>query len=264
MGTNIHGIATDIGNAFSTAWQGISAAGTTLWGSLKADCGAAFSAISSQITNGDWTGAFETAVLAMRAVWSDFQRFFVTAWHSTALAFMDIWQSMRRGIQSARETMAKLVGWFMKLGMTDEEKVEFDKALVDVQQADRNSMEQGFVASKKRHEQAIANAETSNVSIREKLAEHTQKVQTEAAAKREQELAEQATQEAMDAAQKEETATAAAGTDTVPDLGTAQIPAFEAVAIPQSVRPTANRCFRTVKMVRAALLALIFRRVSQV
>lgn len=195
MGTNIHGIATDIGNAFSTAWQGISAAGTTLWGSLKTDCGAAFSAISSQISSGDWTGAFETAVLAMRAVWSDFQRFFVTAWHSTALAFMDIWTSMRRGIQSARETMARLVGWFMKIGMTEEEKVEFDKALVDVQQADRNSMEQGFVASKKRHEQAIANAETSNVSIREKLAEHTQKVQAEAAAKREQELAEQATQE---------------------------------------------------------------------
>ncbi len=233
MGTNIHGIATDIGNAFSTAWQGISAAGTTLWGSLKTDCTAAFSAISSQISSGDWTGAFETAVLAMRAVWSDFQRFFVTAWHSTALAFMDIWTSMRRGIQSARETMARLVGRFMKIGMTEEEKVEFDKALVDVQQADRNSMEQGFVASKKRHEQAIANAETSNVSIREKLAEHTQKVQAEAAAKREQELAEQATQEAMDAAQKEETATAAAGTDTAPDLGTAQIPAFEAVAIPQ-------------------------------
>ena len=114
--------------------------------------------------------------------------------------------SLRHNIQSARETMARLVGWFMKIGMTDEQKVEFDKALVDVQQADRNSMEQGFTASQKRHEQAIADAETSNISIREELAKHTAKVQAEAAAKREQEIAEQATQEAMDAAKKEETA----------------------------------------------------------
>ncbi|MDO4585570.1 MAG: phage tail tape measure protein, partial [Planctomycetia bacterium] len=180
MGTTLYGVATDIGTAFSTAWQGISAAGSQLWGSLKTDCSAAFSAISSQITNGDWTGAFETAVLAMRAVWSDFQRFFVTAWHSTALAFMDIWQSMRRGIQDARESIAKLVGWFMKIGMTDAEKVEFDKALVDVQAADRNSMEQGFTASQKRHEEAIAKAEVSNVSIREELTKHTKEVQDKA------------------------------------------------------------------------------------
>lgn len=60
MGTNIHGIATDIGNAFSTAWQGISAAGTTLWGSLKTDCTAAFSAISSQEVTEDLLKDAET------------------------------------------------------------------------------------------------------------------------------------------------------------------------------------------------------------
>ncbi|MDO4584902.1 MAG: phage tail tape measure protein [Planctomycetia bacterium] len=216
-------------NAAQTAWAGIAAAGSELWGNLKEDCVSAFSTISAQITNGDWTGAFETAVLAMRAVWSGFQRFFVTAWHLTALAFMDIWQSMRRGIQDARETIAKLVGWFMKIGMTEEQKIEFDKALADVQSADRNAMEQGFTDSKNRHEQAIVEAEKSNISIREKLAEHTKEVQDKAHAQAAADefarhMDEQSTQGAKNAGLTE---------TSTPTLENSEISTFETTIPPQ-------------------------------
>lgn len=183
------------GKAATDAWNGVAQAGATLWGSLATDCSSAFSAISSQIVDGDWSGAFETVVMLMRAVWSDFQRFFITAWHNTAMAFSEIWQGLRRGIQSAREVMAKLVGWFMKIGMSKEEKAEFDKALNDVQAADRASMERGFTDSKTKHEKAISDAEKQNTSIRDELAKRTGTIQAEAAAKKEKELADKASSE---------------------------------------------------------------------
>ncbi|MBQ9454832.1 MAG: phage tail tape measure protein [Thermoguttaceae bacterium] len=189
--------------SFGQAWDAIKPAASQLWGSLTTDCMSAFNTISAQISEGDWTGAFETAVLAMRTVWSDFQTFFITAWHSTAMAFMNIWMSLRRGIQTARETMAKLVGWFMKIGMSKEEKAEFDKALNDVQAADRASMERGFTDSKTKHEKAIADAQKSNVSMREELAKHTATKDAELKAKHEQRIAEEATADAMREAEAE-------------------------------------------------------------
>lgn len=194
---------TTLSKAFGDTWSGIKTAATDLWGSLTTDCMSAFGTISAQISEGDWTGAFETAVLAMRAVWSDFQTFFITAWHTTAMAFMDIWMGLRRGIQSAREAMAKLIGWFMKLGMTEEQKADFDKALDDVQKADRAAMESGFTASKTKHEKAIADAQQSNVTIRGELAKHTMTKDAEIKAKREQQQAEEATRDAQIESERE-------------------------------------------------------------
>jgi len=184
--------------------------------------------------------AFGTAVLAMRAVWSDFQRFFITAWHTTALAFMEICMTIRRGVQSARETVAKLVGWFMKIGMSKEEKAEFDKALSDVQTADRAQMENGFTASKTRHEKAIADAETSNVSIREQLAAHTTKKDAEIKAKREQRIAEEATEDAQIEAQRLALESPTLAGATVPTVETPTVDAPVIASVASQMRFTAR------------------------
>ena len=174
--------ATVLSRAFGTAWQHVSQASGQLWSDLQTDCHAAFTAIAAQISAGDWSGAFETAVLALQAIWASFQAFFLRTWHGTALAFSEIWLKCQQTFQSVVDKIANGLAAVYGLFLNEEDRQTFQSALNDEQATARRKLQMDFEATQRRHQEAMEAARARTVEKQTQLTQRAETVVEQAAA----------------------------------------------------------------------------------
>lgn len=185
MGQAVWNGLSAIGRLFSQLWNIVATEGSAFWNNLVSDCTSTFSAISAQIAAGDWSGAFETAILGLRTIWTDFQSFFLKAWHKTMLAVSDIWHSTRTEWKSWTDGISTLLNAaYAKATMSEEKAKEYMGLLQGIQNAETQRLIDERDASVKRHNQAIAELDAETEKQREELKKHSEKKELEAHAQK--------------------------------------------------------------------------------
>ena len=179
--------ATVLSHAFGTAWQHVAQASGQLWSDLKTDCHAAFTAIAAQISAGDWSGAFETAVMALQAIWASFQEFFLRTWHGTAMAFNEIWLKCQQTFQTIVDKIADGLAAVYGLFLSEEDRRTFQSALNDEQATARRKLQMDFDATQRRHQEAIEAARARTIEKQTQLTQRAETVVEQAAANQSQE-----------------------------------------------------------------------------